>query len=224
MRFFVFYQKYKYYLLLFALIQHLFISIFLNDLTFYSRIVWPINMFILGLTSISLYIGQNRVKNYLKVFLSINVFTLPIILPFSYTPLFMEILSVIYILYFLSVFGEVIRFLIKPDYINIDIILASACGYLLLIEINTFLMFFLYYANNSPLSSIDNSHPPASIFIDLVYFSTIVKTSIGFGDISPQSHQAKLITAFFGIISQFYSVVLIGILISKFTSQKNLKS
>lgn len=221
MNFIAFFQEYKYYFLLAALTQHLFIGIFLTDLVFYARVIWPLNMLVLGLTSIGLFIGKNKLRIYTKIFLFIIVLTLPIILPFfQQSSFFLQLLSVIYIIYFLTVFAEVISFLIRPHYINVDIILAAACGYLLLIEINTFLLFFLYYFDNESLLHIDTTNV-ASIFMDLVYFSSIVKTTIGFGDISPQSYQAKLITSFFGIVSQFYTVVLIGILISKFTAQNS---
>ena len=94
---------------------------------------------------------------------------------------------------------------------------ASACGYFLLIEISTFLLQFFVVQNPNSFKGIDSSMS-AKTYIDLVYFSSITLTSIGFGDITPNTHYTKLITAFFGIAGQFYSVVLVGILISKFTS------
>lgn len=48
-------QKQKYELLLFALIQHLFIGIFLSDLAFYTKVIWPINMFVLGIASVGIF-------------------------------------------------------------------------------------------------------------------------------------------------------------------------
>lgn len=86
-----------------------------------------------------------------------------------------------------------------------------------MIEIFTFLL--QYFVNQDPelITGIDFSDPAAT-YMDLVYFSSITTTSIGFGDITPNSHHTKLITSFFGIVGQFYSVVLVGILISKFTS------
>ena len=109
------------------------------------------------------------------------------------------------------IFWEVLKFLIKPSYINTDIISASACGYLLLIEICTFLMQFFVYKNPQSFKGLDLSSP-ANTYIDLVYFSSVTLTSIGFGDITPNAHHTKLIASLFGIAGQFYSVVLVGIL------------
>ena len=59
----------------------------------------------------------------------------------------------------------------------------------------------------------------SAVYMDLVYFNSITLTSIGYGDLTPGTHYTKLITAFIGIVGQFYSVVLVGILISKFSSK-----
>lgn len=216
-----FLYKYKYELLLFALIQHLFIGVFLKDLLFYSNIIWPIDMVILGVASLGVFLEKGKVKNIIKNILFALVVALPIGLSFfGSTPKYFFVLNVIYVIYFSFIFLEVLRFLIKPSYINIDIISASACGYFLLIEIATFLFQFLFYNNPisfKGISTLSNSET----FMDLVYFSSITITSIGFGDITPNDHHTKLITAFFGIVGQFYSVVLVGILISKFSNKSD---
>jgi hypothetical protein len=54
-----------------------------------------------------------------------------------------------------------------------------------------------------------------------LYYSTITLTSIGYGDITPNVHYTKLIVSLVGIVGQFYSVVLVGILISKFVSKSD---
>jgi hypothetical protein len=47
--------------------------------------------------------------------------------------------------------------------------------------------------------------------------------SIGFGDIVAKAYYVKLMVALLGIIGQFYTVILFGIIISKFTSKENSK-
>lgn len=212
-------HKRKYELLLLALIQHLFIGIFLRDLPFYTKVIWPINMLILGIASVGVFIEKGRWKNLIQKILFILVLALPIGLTFwGNNPNYFIFLNISYVLFFLLIFWEVLKYLIKPSYINTDIISASACGYFLLIEICTFLLQFFVYQNPQSFKGIDFSSP-AQTYIDLVYFSSITLTSIGFGDITPNSHHTKLITSFFGIAGQFYSVVLVGILISKFSSK-----
>ncbi|PUZ24975.1 Ion transport 2 domain protein [Chitinophaga parva] len=214
-----FLHKRKYELLLLALIQHLFIGIFLKDLLFYRNVIWPINMVILGVASVGVFIGKGKWKNIIRNILFICVVALPIgLIVWANLPHYFTVLNIVYVIFFTFIFGEILRFLIKPGYINADIISAAACGYFLLIEIATFLLQFLFYDNPGSFKGIGTASN-AETFMDLVYFSSITLTSIGFGDITPNSHHTKLITSFFGIAGQFYSVVLVGILISKFVSK-----
>ena len=214
-------QNYKYELLLLALVQHLFIGIFLSDLDFYTKVIWPINMLVLGIASVGVFIEKGKWKNLIQKLLFLIVLILPIGLTFwGDNPYYFIFINIGYVIFFLFIFWEVVKYLIRPSYINSDIISASACGYLLLIEISVFLLQFFHYQNAEAFKGIDTSSP-ATIFIDLVYFCSITFTSIGFGDITPNSHTTKLLTSFIGIAGQFYTVVLVGILISKFTSNTN---
>lgn len=216
-----FLHKRKYELLLFALIQHLFIGVFLNDLVFYTKVIWPINMLVLGIASVGVFIEKGRWKNIIQKLLFLIVLALPIGLSFfGSNKYYFLFLNIAYVVFFLFIFWEVLKYLIKPSYINTDIISASACGYFLLIEISTFLLQFFVVQNPQSFKGIDGSMS-AKTYIDLVYFSSITLTSIGFGDITPNTYNTKLITSFFGIAGQFYSVVLVGILISKFTSNNS---
>jgi Ion channel len=215
--------KYKYELLLMALLQHLFIGIVLPDLDFYTHFIWPLNMLILGLASLGVFIEKGRWKNLTQNTLFITVLALPISLPvFGHHSFFLPMLSIIYVLFFAFIFFEVMQFLIRPGYINLDIISASACGYFLLIEIAVFLMQTIFYLSDNSFLNI-NTSSSASVYIDLVYFCSIIITSIGLGDILPNSHYTKLATSFFGITGQFYSVVLVGIIISKFSASSQHK-
>jgi hypothetical protein len=72
----------------------------------------------------------------------------------------------------------------------------------LLVEISVFLMQFLFYNNPNSFKGLDTSEPAAT-YIDLVYFCTITLTSIGYGDITPNTHHTKLITSFLVSLGSF---------------------
>ena len=216
-----FLQSRKYEVLLFALVQHLFIGIFLTDMDFYTRVVWPINMLALGLGSIFFFTGKHSWRHWLRNIHFIVVLFLPIGIPFFKDyPNYFTILNINYVVFFMFMFLELLKFLIKPGYINSDIISAAACGYLLLIEVSVFLLQTFEYYDHSSFKGV-NLSSPAEIFTDMVYFCSVTFTSIGFGDITPNNHVTKLLTSFIGIAGQFYTVVLVGILLSKFTSKTN---
>ncbi|MGG5207328.1 potassium channel family protein [Chryseobacterium sp. MIQD13] len=212
-------QERKYEILLLALMQHLFVGIFLTDMDFYTRVVWPVNMLMLGLGSVFLFTGKHSWRHWFRNLHFILILLLPVGIPlFKDVSWYFTFLNINYVVFFCFLFVEVLRFLIKPGYINTDIISASICGYMLLIEISVFSLQFFQYRDTASFKGVDISSP-ALTFMDLVYFCSITFTSIGFGDITPNTHVTKLITAFVGIAGQFYTVVLVGILISKFSSK-----
>lgn len=218
-----FLHKRKYELLLIALIQHLYVGIVVRDMPFYIEILWPINMVILGLASVGVFLEKGKLKNIVKNVLAIIVIAFPLMLPFfKDVPEFMLPLNISYIVFFSFIFLEVFKFLIKPSYINSDIISAAACGYFLLVEIFVFLFQIWVYTDQNSFKGIDYSSP-GHTFIDLVYYCSITLTTIGYGDITPNAYYTKLAASLIGIAGQFYAVVLVGILISKFTNQSNSK-
>ena len=217
-RLLLFFRTRKYELLLAALIQHLFVGIILPNQLIYFEFIWPLNMTVLGVASTGVFLEKGRVRRVIRTVLSLVVLALTLASPIMATNHFMMGLSIVYVLFFGYIFWEIIKFLAQPSYIDVDVILASACGYLLLIEISTFFFQSLYYRDPASFNGIDISNGTIT-YIDFVYFSSITLTSIGYGDITPNMYYTKLATALIGIVGQFYSVVLVGILISKFSSR-----
>jgi nitrate reductase NapE component len=210
-------QKIKYEVLLFGLFQHLFVGVVCTDLAFYGRYVWMLNMMVLAFCTAGLFFGAGRLKLIIRGVLIGAVIYLPLLLPqIGYSPEVMFWVSLCYLVFFIYIFTEVLRFLIKPSYINRDIISAAACGYLLLIEVYVFAMQMVFYRAPESFHGV-TATGPASIYIDFVYLGTIMLTSIGFGDITPAAPYSKLLLSVLGLTGHFYTVVLMGILIGKFS-------
>ncbi len=217
-------QKYKYEILLLGLLQHLFVGIFLTDLDFYARVIWPLNMIILGIASLGLFSQKSKGEIYFKNILLFLAIILPLMVTrYSDMQYMLQIISLVYTIFFGYIFYEVMRFLIHPEEFNTDVLSAAGCGYLLLIEIFTFFVQFLFYGDTSCLQNVTTNNPPET-FIDLVYFVTITFSTIGYGDIVPTAHYTKLLVALMGLLGQFYTVVLTGILVSNFAPNLLRKS
>lgn len=95
-------QKFKYELLLFALIQHLFMGIVLSNLPLYTYVIWPINMLVLGVASVGVFLERGRWKGHLQVLLFMLVLALPIGLTFwGDLPYYFAFLNITYVAFFL---------------------------------------------------------------------------------------------------------------------------
>ncbi len=208
----------KYELLLAALVQHLFSPVVLPDLDVYTRFVWPANMVLLGLFSVGVFAGRSGASRVFKDVMSVVVVAFPALWGFATpTRALLVALSVCYVAFFLAILVQVLRHLFRPSYIDVDLVSAAVCGCLLILETSVFLMQALHHGVPGSFRGVDATSA-TTVYLDLVYFCAIVITSIGFGDITPAHHVTKLATSAIGLTGQMYSVVLVGILISKYTS------
>jgi len=216
-----FLHKRKYEVLLIALIQHLFIGILFIRISLYSELLWAVNFIVLGTSSVGVFIEKGRFKNILLHTMFIIVLCLSVGMPIVRDiKFFYPLLGLTYVMFFSFIFLEVLHFLLKPSYINLDIIVAAACGYFLLIEISVFLMMSIYCLDAHSFKGVSATSMPATYF-DFIYFCSVSFTGAGSGDILPDTHFTKLLTAFLGIAGQFYTVMLVGLLISKFSSKSS---
>lgn len=212
-------SQYRYEFLLVALLLLIFDKIFFPDNTIYLQYVWPLNMILISIACFGIFIEHNKsVKTVRNILSSISI-----MMPFGFMFYasqywFVQSLTLFFIIYYFFIFIEVMYQITKSKEVELNVIIGSFCGYLLLSMIALFTYLLVEY--NFPKSfhglTYGNS---ALIYNELSYFSFITLTSIGFGDIYPITDMSRLITAFFGMVGQFYMVAVVGIIISKFTSK-----
>lgn len=214
-----FLYQYRFEFLLFALAMVIFNRIFVFDTTFYSQYIWPANMVLLGIVSMGIFHEKQKwiigIENILFLgvvmvpFLSSEIFFSPVLAPSA---------LIIYLLFNTLIFVEVMRQLIKPKEITASVIFGSLCGFLLLILISTFSYLLLNQVDTNSFHNVTKGFLP-ELYQQMTYFSIVTLTTIGYGDITPVSDNARLLAGFWGVVSQFYMVAVVGIIISKFTSK-----
>lgn len=116
----------------------------------------------------------------------------------------------------------IIKNIFSSSIVSVDTIASSLCAYLLL----GFAFAYIYALIdiNHPgsfMSSINNETVSFTTGLDKIYFSFITLLTVGFGDIVPASHTAKLMTIIEGFLGQIYLVVLIARLVGMHVSQRN---
>jgi hypothetical protein len=56
---------------------------------------------------------------------------------------------------------------------------------------------------------------------EIIYYSFVTYTTIGFGDISPVSPAARVVAIAFGLIGQLYLTIIIAFIVGKFLNKQS---
>ena len=156
---------------------------------------------------------QSKVKG-LNILISISILFIWIMYLTNLTVF--NILSFAFsIIVFMSASVIMISQIVESKNVNSKVILEAINGYFLIGVMFTLTNTLLWTFNHD---SIGIDTPEIANF---VYYSFITLTTIGYGDIAPQSDFAKLASVFFGIGGQLYLTIIMALIIGKFLSKKN---
>ena len=112
----------------------------------------------------------------------------------------------------------------SDDCVTMDTISGALCAYLLLgLTFASVYAFIDIVQPNSFISTVTDTPMPLatdSAGLDRIYFSFITMLTVGYGDIAPLSHAAKLFTIIEGFFGQVYLVVMIARLVGMHVSQR----
>lgn len=217
----VFIYKYCYEILLVTLLFHLYGSVLFYDLNFYEKYFRIGNVILVYLAATnSFFHRKNKIS---ALFGAILIFTFCCNTGLFYLNNYISLKylrEISFLVFLIITIFYTFSFLFSPHRIDMALISGTIVGYLLLIEIavRIFLILFLI-EDNSVLTNIDLEHH-TSIYVDIVYYCTNTATSIGFGDILPINQNAKMVTSILGLAGQFYLVIIMSMMIRKFTSNK----
>ncbi len=108
-----------------------------------------------------------------------------------------------------------IKQIVSSKTVTGKVIIEVICGYLLIGVILGFLNSMLMWLKPGAIGL----ETPVTIS-DIVYYSFITITTIGYGDISPVSPAAKSLSILFGVTAQLYLTIIIALIIGKFLNSK----
>ncbi len=103
--------------------------------------------------------------------------------------------------------------------VEMDAVLGACCVYLLIgVGWEAIYEFIAWqnpnaFALPSGIPAADGGPLAAAVQSDLVYFSLITMTTIGYGDITPKSPPAKVLSALQGVVAQLYIAIIIARLV-----------
>lgn len=197
--------------LLFLLVFSIFIvpnfSESLHDISFFI-------VYILILINSIFCLRSNRKR--MLIYLSITLFSMVISRALNMQGLRM-ISSLVIAGFFCIVVGKILIQIAKSKVVDEGVILESISAYLLLgILYSLFAEVILYYFSGSIVFP-DTEIPSTA---DVIYFTFVTMTTLGYGDVLPVLPIARSFTILVSISGQIYLTVIIAMLVGKYISQK----
>lgn len=111
---------------------------------------------------------------------------------------------------------RMVQQIITSKEVDTRVILATITGYLTIGVIFTMVNILVIYANPDAINFIANEKNLG----DIIYYSFITMTTIGFGDIAPVTQVAKGFAVFFGLVGQLYLTIIMAFIIGKYLNTK----
>jgi hypothetical protein len=111
--------------------------------------------------------------------------------------------------------GIMIKQIVSSKTVSAKVIVETISGYLLIGVIFGFLNSILFWVDPNSIGLGGKNG-----ISNIMYYSFITVTTIGYGDISPISQAAKSLSILFGIISQLYLTIIMALIIGKFLNEK----
>ena len=121
-------------------------------------------------------------------------------------------------LFFIIIVVKLLIQVASSKEVNSIVIVESISGYLLMGVLFTFLSTFISQMNPSVFYFPGGGSPNAP---DLMYFSFVTLTTLGYGDVLPVLPQARSLSLLIAVSGQLYLTIVIAMLVGKFLVSKS---
>ena len=203
-------KDFKYPLFLIALAAFLFLPSLVREN--YAEIVGDILFVTFIISTLFLISAESRIIRLYTLAIGI-IGTGAQIVDYFIRPLsdnFQITFMLLFFVYFITLFSELISQIFKAKLITLNVVLGAFTGYILIGIIGYFVFRIIFLLNPESFAIPEGSGR------DLIYFTFITLTTIGYGDISPITEAARNFAIILGLVGQFYNTVIIAIIIGKF--------
>lgn len=179
-------------------------------------VFWPISLTLILLSVLSVITKKKEKKQAwlgILVLISVGLIWTHYLLEHE---IFNYVSYIFNIIVFISATSIMISEIVKSKHVDAKLIMEAISGYLLL--------GVMFSITNAILYGLQ----PASLELaginkmsDIIYFSFITITTIGYGDISPQTDIARVVSVFFGLSGQLYLTIIMALIIGKYLNKNN---
>ncbi|MEM6877019.1 MAG: potassium channel family protein [Bacteroidota bacterium] len=127
--------------------------------------------------------------------------------------------AIVTFIFFSYVFRKLLLYILNEKDVTVNTIYAVICGYMILGVVFAPLLALLqnqFYSGSIQESILD--------FYDLIYYSFITLTTVGYGDIVPTNQIIKSVSIIIAITGQIYLTFVVAIIIGKYLASNSQPS
>lgn len=120
-----------------------------------------------------------------------------------------------------AVAAGMLAFVRRQRTLSIDSIFATVAAYLLLALLFAQLYLCLVVWNPASflLPAASNGGSASMLQADLTYFSLVTLATVGYGDVLPVTHAARMLAMFQAVVGQFYLAVVVALFVGMYSTQ-----
>lgn len=207
----VFLEERKYVILLIAYVLVLWAPIIFQSLNI-AKLISDISLFVLVLAILNFIERRTFFRKISIVMLFSLVFGKSVSLGLENENI--DILTWCFMLFYFSAFlVKLLKNVWNAKKVNINTILGAIAGYIQ-IGVIAFILFKicdLLYNGTAFSRNVDVS--------EIIYFSFVTLTTVGYGDITPATDETKAFTVIFAMVGQFYMAILMALLVGKYQQE-----
>lgn len=132
----------------------------------------------------------------------------------------LELLSTVPMLALLA--AGILAFVVRERSLTFDSIFATIAAYLLLALLfaQIYLVMIIWQPDSFTLPIAAAERPPHLLQSDITYFSLVTLATVGYGDILPATHTARMLAMIQSVTGQFYLAVVVAIFVSTYAAQR----
>jgi Ion channel len=131
-----------------------------------------------------------------------------------------ELLTTVPVLVLMSI--GMLAFVRRQRSLTLDSVFATVAAYLMLAILFTQIYLFLITWNpdsfSMPIDATDRS--VHMLQADMTYFSLVTLATVGYGDILPATHTARMFAMFESVVGQFYIAVVVAMFVGMYSAQR----
>lgn len=179
----------------------------------YARIA--LDLSVISMLVLAVYLCSDKKRNLVVALIMVT----PALIRLIYPSVEVDEITLMFNAAFLAfVICVLLKRLFLTSVITMDVIYAAVAVYLLL-GVFWGLTFTVLEFFQSGSFTLPQNAAYAELGQDMLYYSFVTMTTIGYGDIIPISQPAKFLSVFEAMVGQIYLTVLIARLVGLYTSQ-----